>query len=94
METLGTATDEHDLLALEGFNTTAEFRMFHETAVANFFELATHRDRIEIIHFFEPLLNKIVPAENVVKNAAAKSPDLTENVSKNAPKTSFWSRRR
>jgi hypothetical protein len=25
--------------------------MFHETAVANFFELATHRDRIEIIHF-------------------------------------------
>ena len=51
METLGTATDEHDLLALEGFNTTAEFRMFHETAVANFFELATHRDRIEIIHF-------------------------------------------
>jgi hypothetical protein len=44
METLSTATDEHNLLTLEGFNTTAEFRMFHETAVANFFELATHRD--------------------------------------------------
>ncbi|MBR2060243.1 MAG: hypothetical protein IJ982_15420, partial [Fibrobacter sp.] len=40
---------------------TAEFRMFHETAVANFFELATHRDRIEIIHFFEPLLSRMFP---------------------------------
>ena len=44
MQTLSTATDEHNLLTLEGFNTTAEFRMFHETAMANFFELATHRD--------------------------------------------------